>query len=101
MSLQGSRMNETETIAPTASAPLARAAFRRAASPATMTIFGAAGDLTKRLITPALYNLALAERLSDGFALTSVDAEYPAADIELAKSGDLLKCDLAILAKKF
>ncbi len=45
----------------------------RQASPATMTIFGAAGDLTKRLVVPALYNLVRAGRLSDKFAIVGVD----------------------------
>jgi hypothetical protein len=34
------------------------------APPCAMVIFGAAGDLTKRLIVPALYNLVNAKRLS-------------------------------------
>ena len=37
------------------------------APPCAMVIFGAAGDLTKRLVVPALYNLANAKRLSDEF----------------------------------
>jgi glucose-6-phosphate 1-dehydrogenase len=32
-------------------------------------IFGAAGDLTKRKLIPALYNLKKAEFLSDNFAV--------------------------------
>jgi glucose-6-phosphate 1-dehydrogenase len=38
-----------------------------------MTIFGAGGDLTKRLIMPALYNLVTADRLPDEFAIIGVD----------------------------
>jgi glucose-6-phosphate 1-dehydrogenase len=38
-----------------------------------MVIFGAAGDLTKRLIVPALYNLACAKLLPQEFAITGVD----------------------------
>lgn len=38
-----------------------------------MVIFGAAGDLTKRLIVPALYNLACAKLLPEQFAVTGVD----------------------------
>lgn len=38
-----------------------------------MVIFGAAGDLTKRLVVPALYNLAKAGQLADGFRLVGVD----------------------------
>src|SRR5580704_16891436 len=38
-----------------------------------MVIFGAAGDLTKRLVVPALYKLVAAGRLPDGFRLVGVD----------------------------
>jgi glucose-6-phosphate 1-dehydrogenase len=38
-----------------------------------MVIFGAAGDLTKRLIAPALYNLSRFNRLSDGFQIIGFD----------------------------
>ena len=38
-----------------------------------MVIFGAAGDLTKRLLIPALYNLARTELLPANFALIGVD----------------------------
>jgi glucose-6-phosphate 1-dehydrogenase len=44
-----------------------------AAPPCAMVIFGAAGDLTKRLVVPALYNLASARQLSDKFRLVGVD----------------------------
>ena len=43
------------------------------APPCAMVIFGAAGDLTKRLVVPALYNLVHAKRLPDGFRLVGVD----------------------------
>ena len=43
------------------------------APPAVMVIFGAWGDLTKRLLTPALYNLAKAGLLDDGFKVVGVD----------------------------
>ena len=43
------------------------------APPCAIVIFGASGDLTKRLLMPALYNLAKAGRLSDKFALIGVD----------------------------
>ncbi len=44
--------------------------------PCIMLIFGASGDLTKRLLIPALYNLACDGLLSDNFALlgTAMDA---------------------------
>jgi glucose-6-phosphate 1-dehydrogenase len=48
------------------------------APPCTMVIFGSSGDLTKRLLMPALYNLAKAGRLSEHFALIGVDrADQP------------------------
>jgi glucose-6-phosphate 1-dehydrogenase len=43
------------------------------APPCAVVIFGAAGDLTKRLVVPALYNLVEDKRLPDGFQLVGVD----------------------------
>jgi glucose-6-phosphate 1-dehydrogenase len=37
--------------------------------PCVLLVFGASGDLTKRLLVPALYNLACDGLLSDRFAL--------------------------------
>ena len=37
-----------------------------------MVIFGATGDLTKRLVMPALYNLARTKVLPENFALIGV-----------------------------
>jgi glucose-6-phosphate 1-dehydrogenase len=42
------------------------------ADPCTMVIFGASGDLTKRLVMPALYNLARTKMLPENFALIGV-----------------------------
>ena len=39
----------------------------------TMVIFGARGDLNKRLLTPALYNLAHDGLLADAFQILGVD----------------------------
>jgi glucose-6-phosphate 1-dehydrogenase len=44
-----------------------------AAPPCTMVIFGAGGDLTRRLLIPAVYNLAKAKLLSDKFAIVAAD----------------------------
>ncbi len=41
--------------------------------PCALVIFGANGDLTKRLVTPALYNLALTGLLPEKFALLGID----------------------------
>jgi glucose-6-phosphate 1-dehydrogenase len=48
-------------------------AANRQAPSSAITIFGAAGDLTKRLVVPALYNLVRASRLPDKFSLIGVD----------------------------
>src|SRR5215467_795080 len=45
----------------------------RQAPPATLVIFGAGGDLTKRLVVPALYHLVQAGKLADEFAVIGVD----------------------------
>ncbi|MBM3801503.1 MAG: glucose-6-phosphate dehydrogenase [Acidimicrobiia bacterium] len=42
------------------------------ANPCVMVIFGAAGDLTKRKLIPALYNLAKEELLSENFAVVGI-----------------------------
>ncbi|HEY1801965.1 MAG TPA: glucose-6-phosphate dehydrogenase [Terriglobales bacterium] len=56
----------------------------RVADPCTMVIFGAAGDLTKRKLIPALYNLAKAELLAEEFAIIGV-AHNPMSNEEFAK----------------
>ncbi len=52
-------------VEPPAAAPLAPAC--------AMFIFGAAGDLTKRLVAPAFYNLVSAKRLPNEFQIVGVD----------------------------
>ncbi|MGE5736726.1 MAG: hypothetical protein ACM34E_16660 [Acidobacteriota bacterium] len=47
----------------------------RAAGPCAMVLFGAAGDLTKRKLVPALFNLAKAKLLPQGFALIGVSVD--------------------------
>ncbi len=43
------------------------------APPCTLVIFGAAGDLTKRLLMPSLYNMQQAGLLQEGFTVVGVD----------------------------
>ena len=43
-----------------------------AAPPCTMVIFGAAGDLTKRLLIPSIYHLRVDRRLPDDFSIIGV-----------------------------
>jgi glucose-6-phosphate 1-dehydrogenase len=51
-----------------------------AAPPCAMVIFGATGDLTKRLVVPALYNLVNAKQLSNGFRLVGVGRAAESVD---------------------
>jgi glucose-6-phosphate 1-dehydrogenase len=53
-------------------ASMAKAETATEAPPCAMVVFGATGDLTKRLLVPALYNLVTAKRLADGFRLVGV-----------------------------
>ena len=43
------------------------------APPCTLVMFGAGGDLTKRLLMPALYNMTVAGLLPDAFSMLGVD----------------------------
>jgi glucose-6-phosphate 1-dehydrogenase len=43
------------------------------APPCTLVIFGAGGDLTKRLLMPALYNMTVAGLLPEAFSVLGVD----------------------------
>jgi glucose-6-phosphate 1-dehydrogenase len=51
----------------------ARILPKRQAPPASLVIFGSGGDLTKRLVVPALYHLAQAGKLPDEFAIIGLD----------------------------
>jgi glucose-6-phosphate 1-dehydrogenase len=48
-------------------------AGKRPAPPCTLVIFGAGGDLTRRLLTPALYNLAVDGLLDDEMKIVGVN----------------------------
>jgi glucose-6-phosphate 1-dehydrogenase len=51
----------------------------RTVPPSALVIFGASGDLTKRKLVPAVYNLALSRMLPGGFAMVGV-ARRPKPD---------------------
>src|SRR5262245_40707920 len=61
------------------------------APPCVMVIFGAAGDLTKRLVVPALYNLANDYQLSEEFRLVGVDLSEMSAEQWRAHLADAMK----------
>src|SRR5258706_13702412 len=48
--------------------------------PCILVIFGASGDLTKRLLTPALYNLACDGLLSERFAIVGMSMSEMTTD---------------------
>ncbi len=50
----------------------AKARVARQADPCAFVIFGAAGDLTKRLLLPALYNLAVGRLLPEAFCIVGL-----------------------------
>src|SRR2546423_11969036 len=61
----------------------------RTAAPCAMVIFGATGDLTRRKLVPALYNLALAGHLPSEFSVIGFarSAREDAAFREELRSG--------------
>ena len=60
---------------------------KKVSLPALITIFGAKGDLTRRKLIPALYNLYIANHLPQTFAIYCID--YLASDVKDFK-GELL-----------
>jgi glucose-6-phosphate 1-dehydrogenase len=52
----------------------------RTAAPATMVIFGASGDLTRRKLLPALYNLALEHAIPAEFTVVGVSRSQMSDD---------------------
>ena len=56
-----------------------------------MVIFGAAGDLTKRLVIPALYNLACAKLVPEEFAVVGVDLAQKSDDEWRESLGEMLQ----------
>jgi glucose-6-phosphate 1-dehydrogenase len=63
--------------------------------PCAIVIFGANGDLTKRLIIPALYNLARTHLLPENLALVGVDHNKKSSEEWTAQLRDFLGTVLA------
>ncbi len=61
------------------------------ADPCAMVIFGATGDLTKRLVVPALYNLSRSKVLPEQFALIGVARTQTDANGWRERLYDMLK----------
>ena len=60
-------------------------------APCLMVIFGATGDLTKRLLLPSLYNLVSAKVIPERFRLLGVAVEDWTADAFRQHIHDSLK----------
>jgi hypothetical protein len=63
----------------------------RPADPCALVIFGTTGDLTKRLVVPALYNLSRSKVLPEQFALIGVARSDGTADSWRERLHDMLK----------
>jgi glucose-6-phosphate 1-dehydrogenase len=77
---------------------------RRQASPAdpcAMVVFGAGGDMTKRLLIPALYNLSRTQVLPESFALIGVDLAEGTAESWRDHLHDMLKSFVGNTAAQF
>jgi glucose-6-phosphate 1-dehydrogenase len=78
----------------------------RATQPAQLVIFGATGDLTKRKLLPAVYNLAQAQLLPPGFCMVGFSRDDSCNDEvfrqrlndSVTTSGDVRVQDAAVLA---
>ena len=71
------------------------------ADPCAMVIFGAGGDLTKRLVMPALYNLSHTKVLPEKFALIGVDLAQGTAESWRDHLYDMLKSFVGNAAAEF
>ena len=95
-------LDKKTRVAPTAQ--VVESPPRRKASPAdpcAMVIFGAGGDLTKRLVMPALYNLSHTKVLPDQFALIGVDHGEATAESWRDHLHDMLKSFVGNTAAEF
>src|SRR5580704_7007450 len=73
----------------------------RQAGPCAMVIFGATGDLTKRLVVPALYNLSRTNVLPEKFALIGVARSEGTAESWRDSLYDMLKSFVGNAAAEF
>src|ERR1700756_5384455 len=67
-------------ITPSSKAAESKAPRDRQPQSAALMIFGAGGDLTKRLVVPALYHLVQARKLPDRFAIIGIDRNDQATE---------------------
>jgi glucose-6-phosphate 1-dehydrogenase len=80
-----------ETPKATGSTGVEAPADNPTSDPCVMLVFGASGDLTKRLLVPALYNLECDGLLSDNFALLGTALDPLTTEQFRAKMNDDIK----------
>ena len=68
------------------SGPVNQEALGEPSGPCAVVIFGAGGDLTKRKLIPALYNLAKGNLLPENFAIIGVSREDFSTEIYRQRS---------------
>jgi len=86
--------DDNQTILVSHAAPGVQSPPRRRPAPAdpcALVIFGASGDLTKRLVMPALYNLARTKVLPEKFSLIGVARTEETADSWRGHLHDMLE----------
>jgi glucose-6-phosphate 1-dehydrogenase len=75
------RKGDTMSVSAVSQPPVQAHAERKPAPPCALVIFGASGDLAKRKLIPAVYNLAAASFLPDEFAVLGI-SRSPMSDDE-------------------
>jgi glucose-6-phosphate 1-dehydrogenase len=97
-------MSDNQPLRAPPTAQLIESPPRRQAGPAdpcAMVIFGAGGDLTKRLLIPALYNLSRTKVLPEEFALIGVDLAESTVESWRDHLHDMLKSFVGNAAAEF
>jgi glucose-6-phosphate 1-dehydrogenase len=101
---RSSTMSDAQPIRIPPTARVIESPPRRQSSPAdpcAMVIFGAGGDLTKRLVVPALYNLSRTKVLPEKFALIGADLAEGSAESWRDHLYDMLKSFVGNAAAEF
>ena len=97
-------MPENQPVRIPRTAQIVESPPRRQASPAdpcAMVLFGATGDLAKRLVIPALYNLLRTKVLPEKFALIGVGRTKETAESWGGHLYDMLKSFVGDAAAEF
>ena len=72
---------------------------QRKPAPCSFVIFGVTGDLTHRLVIPALYNLAAADLLPDKFCVVGIARKGMSSDELPREARELTCCSSSMLER--